>query len=74
MLMEPVRKRNRSSYKRLIRLPKPRKNKFKFCLSYAGCQKWNNLPEDLRMKYEYLSFKRKLKKFMYDQFCEDGFV
>lgn len=74
MLTEPVRKGNRSSFKRLIKLPIPKKNRFKSSLSYEGCKKWNSLPEQLRTNNDYLSFKRQLNKYMYDQFCGDGFV
>lgn len=74
ILIEPVRHGNRSSFKRIIYLPMPKSNKYKNCLSYAGCQLWNNLPESICMCDNYLSFLRTLNKYMYNQLWEDGFV
>lgn len=74
ILTETIRKDTRSSNKRLIGLTKPRTNKFRNSLSYAGYSIWNNLPVSLRLKNDSNSFKRVLKKYMYDVFCEDGFV
>lgn len=62
ILVEPVRKGNRSSYKRLIYLSKPRTNGFRKSLSYAGYLTWNNLPVSFRLNNDYNSFKRVLKK------------
>lgn len=74
ILSEPVRKGNRSSFKRIIKLPIPRSNRFKLALPYAGYSAWNRLPESLRMKNDLDNFKRFLNKYMYIKFCEDGFV
>lgn len=74
ILLEPIRAGNRSNNKRLIRLLMPKTKRFKTSLSYAGYQWWNNLPEDLRMNNDINSFKKCLCKYMYEKFCEDGFV
>lgn len=74
ILTEHVRKGNRSSYKRMNHLQKPRTNRFRNSLSYAEFLVWNNLPVGMRMENDYNSFRCILKKYMYDQFCEDGFV
>lgn len=56
ILSEPVRKGNRSSFKRLTKLPMPKSNRFRNSLSYAGLLAWNHLPEKLRMLNDYNSF------------------
>lgn len=74
MLSEPVRQGNRSCCKRMIKLSFPRTNKFKFSMSYAGQHFWNSLPEKMRLRNYYPSFKKDLNKYMYEKYCEDGFV
>lgn len=74
LLSEPVRKGNRSSHNRNIKLLLPRTNKFKYSLSYAGWQFWNTLPAKLWMCNYFPSFRKDLNKYMYERYCEDGFV
>ena len=39
--------RTRSSNKKIMKLKKPRKERFKKCLAYKGPKTWNNLPESM---------------------------
>lgn len=66
IMMEPVRKGNRSSFKQIIHLSMPKTNRFKNCLSYAGCQLGNDLPVSMRMSNNLISFRRILNEYMHD--------
>lgn len=72
-LMNPIREGNRSNSTRLAIVPFPRSDRFKKSIAYIGPTFWNNLPLFLKMCNDYNSFKAKLNKYMYDQFCGDGF-
>ena len=41
--------KTRSQYKKLFRIRKPKTEKFKKSLAYAGPKKWNDLPSDLHL-------------------------
>lgn len=74
ILTIPVRHGNRSSLKRLVKVPLPRNDRFKKSISFIGPTLWNSLPTTLRMCNDYNSYRKLLKKYMYDQHCSDGFV
>lgn len=70
----PRREGTRSQHHLNIVVPTPYKESFKRTVSYSGPTMWNNLPNSIKTCNNLAEFKRKLKKYLYDSFCQDGFV
>ena len=51
----------RSHKKKLLKLKKPRTEKYKKSLSYQGPRKWNMLPEDIQLCASKVEFKKLVK-------------
>ena len=48
-----------------LSVPKPSRESFRRLLvSYFGATSWNNLPNDLKMIYDFIVFKRNLKSYI----------
>ena len=63
--------RTRSQSKKLLRLKRPRTEKFKKCLAYAGPSKWNQLPADAQHLQSKDSFKLFVTKWIKDKALAD---
>lgn len=74
VLSIPNRTGYRSSSKMFVSVPFPKNERFKRTIRYIGPTTWNSLPQSLRMINDYNSYKKTLKKYMYNQYCRDGFV
>lgn len=65
---------NRSGGTFIVKVPKPKKESFKKAISYCAPVAWNNLPSVFRNSNNIAVFKRRLKRYLGDIFCHDGFV
>lgn len=65
---------NRSGGTFIVKVPKPNKETFKRAISYNAPVTWNNLPSVIRNSNNVATFKRRLKRYLEDIFCQDGYV
>ena len=49
---------SRSSHKKLLKVRRPRTEKFKKSLAYQGPKKWNGLPDELHHTHDKCTYKR----------------
>lgn len=70
----PGRPGTRSETQRNMVIPSPCTESFKRSISYLGPMLWNTLPMQVKMSNNFATFKRNLKRFLYETFCQDGFV
>ena len=47
-----------------LSMPKPLRESFRRSVSYFGATSWNNLPNELKMIYDFIVFKRNLKSYI----------
>lgn len=74
LMVAPGRHCTRSQAQPNMAVPIPIKESFKCSMSFLGPTLWNSLPMHVKMSNNLAIFKRNLKRFLYDTFCQDGFV
>lgn len=74
IILVPGRPGTRSENQINIIVPSLHKETFRRSISYQGPMIWNSLPLYVKASNNIASFKRNQKKFLYDSFCQDGFV
>lgn len=74
IIYKPNRIGNRSGGTLIVKEPKPNRESFKKSISYIAPTTWNDLPSFIRNSNNVAEFKRRLKRYLGDIFCHDGFV
>lgn len=71
ILIVPTRSGNRSEATNIARISWPKKERFKKCLAYTLPYVWNTLPVYLRKCNNIENFKKYMKIYMYNCYCQD---
>ena len=64
--------KTRSFRKKLLKIRKPRTEKYKKSFSYVGTKKWNALPEDIQMCNTGFEFKKLVRTHLEDRFKSES--
>lgn len=74
IVLIPGRSGTRSQSYVNLRLLNPKNETFKRSITYSGPLLWNKLPNYIKSSNNLAEFKRKHKRYLSDNFCQDGFV